>query len=114
MEIHLNLAKQCSDVLEETARRLKTEIKNAEVVPFAEGTLWESHHVIHPEERRAGIATDEPYARRLYEHPEYNFRHGKHRNAKGQWFEDWEPGGKHAGRAAQIFQDEWNRKYGGK
>lgn len=117
MEIHVNLSKLCSDALEATARRVKAEIVNAAVIPKNEGTLEDSHHVIHPEERRAEIVADTPYARRLYMHPEYNFRTGpkaKNQNAKGQWFEDWEPGGKRAGRAAQIFQEEFNKRNGGK
>lgn len=44
-----------------------------------------------------------PYARRMYYHPEYHFhkekwkdKRGEHdgnANARGEWYEDWLPGG---------------------
>lgn len=114
MDINLNIPFADPEILEITARRLKTEIVNEAVIPKNVGTLQTSHHVVmHPEEHRAEIATAEPYARRLYMHPEYNFSHAENRNAKGEWFEDWLQGGKHAARAAQIYAEEWAKKYGG-
>lgn len=101
------------DLLEETAHLLLDEIEDAQVIPKDQGTLETSHGVHHPEERRAEISASTPYARRLYMHPEYNFRHGENQNAKGQWFEDWEPGGQHEARAAEIYSALWNQKYGG-
>lgn len=114
MKVHIDPKLLCDpDLVELTADLLLGEIKDAAVIPKDQGTLEESHHVNHPEARTAEIAAATPYARRLYMHPEYNFRHGENKNAKGQWFEDWEPGGKEAGRAAQIYTDLYNKKYGG-
>ena len=102
-------------LLDTTADLLLGEITDAQVIPKDEGTLEHSHHVAsHPEERRADINAATPYARRLYMHPEYDFRQGENRNAKGQWFEDWVPGGEEGGRAAQIYAALWAKKYGGK
>ena len=88
----------CAECLEVTAIRLNAEIKQAGVIPKDQGTLETSHHVTHPEQNRSEISASTPYARRLYMHPEYHFRHGENLNAKGQWFEDWESGGKYENR----------------
>lgn len=101
------------ELLEETARLLLTEIKIEGVIPKDQGTLEASHEVSHPEEKRAEISAAAPYARRLYMHPEYDFRKGENQNAKGAWFEDWEPKGKYDGRAAEIYAAKFRKKYGG-
>ncbi len=117
MDIQLDIKDICAEALYETAVQLKAEIVLAEVIPKNEGTLETSHHVKHPEARRAEIAADEPYARRLYNHPEYNFRRGngenENANAKGEWFEDWQPGGKLERRAAEIYKEKLEKKLGG-
>jgi len=102
-----------ADVLEITTIRLNTEIKQAGVIPKDQGTLETAHHVSHPEQNRSEISASTPYARKLYMHPEYNFRQGENPNAKGQWFEDWESGGKYENRAAEIFIEEFKRRTGG-
>jgi hypothetical protein len=43
---------------------------------------------------RMSIASDTPYARRLYFHPEYNFNKKQNPNAKGRWYDDWIDGSK--------------------
>jgi hypothetical protein len=100
-------------LLAETAHLLLAGIKRERVIPKDQGTLEASHEVSHPEALRAEITASTPYARRLYMHPEYNFRHGKNPNAKGAWFEDWEPGGKYEDRAAEIYAALHKEKYGG-
>ena len=35
------------------------------------------------------VVFDTPYARRLYWHPEYNFRKDKNPNAQGKWMESY-------------------------
>jgi len=92
--------------LVDTAKALQTEVVQAEVVPRMDGTLQgESFFVDFSEswEGRVSLVHSEPYARRLYYHPEYHFHRGvwtdsKGRNhhgnpnAKGKWFEDWTDG----------------------
>ncbi|MBR1528004.1 MAG: hypothetical protein IJ642_01730 [Oscillospiraceae bacterium] len=102
-----------AEILEATARRLKTEIVNEKVIPKDQGTLETAHHVSHPEQNRSEISASTPYARKLYMHPEYDFNQGDNIRAKGQWFEDWEPGGKYENRAAEIFIEEFKRRTGG-
>ena len=89
---------------------MHTEVKNAQVVPRKDGTLQgESFFVDYSNSKNGEVALvhNEPYARRMYFHPEYNFRTGpwednkgrKHDgnpNAKGNWYEDWLEGGEKA------------------
>lgn len=92
--------------LEHTGEALHAEVVQAEVVPRMDGTLQgESFFVDFSEswEGRVSLVHSEPYARRLYYHPEYHFRreawtdskgrnHHGNPNAKGKWFEDWTDG----------------------
>lgn len=139
MDINLNIPFYDPEILEKTADRLEREIRNEDVIPHGEnsGTLERTlHYKIHPEERRALIAVDMPYARYLNygklwvaqngsawakknerKHPtnrNLNFYHGENPNAKSHFFEYWGQGGKYEARAAQIYQEEWNKKYGGR
>lgn len=70
---------------------LSTEVESAQVVPFAEGTLKDS--VSYGVENMKGyISWNTPYARRLYFHPEFNFRQDMHVNACGLWMDYWVKG----------------------
>jgi len=108
----------CADALEDTAKQLKSEIVNEKVIPKNQGSLETSHQVSHPEKNRAEIFTEKktkmgfPYGRHLYMHPEYDFNQGDNVNAKGQWFEDWESGGKYQNRPAEIFAERLRQKLG--
>lgn len=52
------------------------------IVPHYEGFL-EGSGFVDADGLRAAISYDEPYAIRLHEHPEYNFRGGR----EGKWLE---------------------------
>ncbi len=60
------------------------------------GILEESIFVddTHIEKGKAIIGVDTPYARRVYFHPEYNFKKNKNPNAQGMWFETYISGDK--------------------
>ena len=60
------------------------------------GILEESIFVddTHIEKGKAIIGVDTPYARRVYLHPEYNFKKNKNPNAQGMWFETYISGDK--------------------
>lgn len=71
-----------------TLDAMVTEINNAQVVPKETGNLEES--VVTGVENGVGyISYNTPYARRLYYHPEYNFRQDKNPNAQGRWMDDF-------------------------
>lgn len=61
-----------------------------ELVPFDNGDLSGSG-TVEPAvdaEEGAGIVFDTPYAKRLHEHPEYNFSKDSNPNAQGKYLED--------------------------
>lgn len=84
--------------LEITGDEVLGQIIEEQVVPMDVGTLQESGYVNTDESSNGsvGVVFNTPYARRLYFHPEYNFRRDNNPNAKGKWMEDWTENGKYA------------------
>lgn len=83
--------------LEMTAEALHTEVVQAQVVPFNTGnTQNESQFVDYSQSNRgkASLCYSNPYARRIYFHPEYNFKTDENPNAQGLWLESWIDGKK--------------------
>lgn len=67
---------------------VKTDVSQRQVVPFRDGLLKDSVStgtMVQNDYTLGWIGWDTPYARRLYFHPEYNFRQDKHANAMGLW-----------------------------
>jgi hypothetical protein len=91
-----------------------TDVMTAEVVPKQTGELERSAFVDdrNVKKGRVSIVYDTPYARRLYFHPEYNFRRDKNRNAQGLWLEEWANGGKE-NIVKRVFKELW-RKFSGR
>lgn len=78
-----------------TVNAVLTDVQQSQTVPFNVGTLEDSgFSVIVAEELVARIIFDTPYARRLYWHPEYNFRKDKNPNAGGLWMQTYLDGEK--------------------
>ena len=122
--VHLNIpnieriTEAAQRALEKTGEALHTEVVQAQVVPRMDGTLQNEAFFVDTSESwegRVSLVHSTPYARRLYYHPEYHFRHeawsdhrGNHEgnpNAKGQWFEDWLPGGEKAEFSVNAFAE---------
>jgi hypothetical protein len=82
--------------LDMTGEALKTEINNDQVVPKQDGTLEMSAFIDNSDLNRGRLKLiyDTPYARKLYYHPEYNFRTDKNPHAKGNWLDDYIDGDK--------------------
>lgn len=93
-----------------TAEAVKTEVMTAAVVPKQTGELERSGHVDDSQAKkgRVKIVYDTPYARRLYWHPEYNFRTDKNRNAQGRWLDAWVTGSKQE-FAHKAFKEIYRR-----
>ena len=72
---------------------MKTEINNMQVVPKETGNLEESAKT-GAEGNKGYISYNTSYARRLYYHPEYNFRTDKNPNAQGRWMDSFIHGDK--------------------
>ncbi|BFH16505.1 hypothetical protein J6TS7_31100 [Paenibacillus dendritiformis] len=92
--------------LEMTAEAVKTDIVTSQVVPKQTGELERSGHVDTSQlsQGKVKIVFDTPYARRLYWHPEYNFRSDKNANAQGKWMESY-----HAGEKQQFVRETYAR-----
>jgi len=71
-----------------TMMAMKTEVNNMQVVPKETGALEESA-VESVAEGKGFLSYNTPYARRLYYHPEYNFRKDKNPNAQGRWLDSF-------------------------
>ena len=86
------LAEAQKKALELTTEALKTDIVTSAVVPKQTGELEISHYVdlskIDMLKTSINVAGP-PYARRLYWHPEYNFRTDKNSNAQGKWMQSY-------------------------
>ncbi|MCM3041713.1 minor capsid protein [Paenibacillus motobuensis] len=91
-----NLEQIQRQALEMTAEAVLTDIKTSGVVPKDTNQLELSGFVDLTEIRQgiASIVFDTPYARRLYWHPEYNFRTDKNPHARGKWMEPYYSGEK--------------------
>lgn len=83
--------------LEMTTEAVKSDIVTSAVVPKQTGELEISHFVdtSQIDEMKTSInVSGPPYARRLYWHPEYNFRTDKNINAQGKWMQPYIDGEK--------------------
>lgn len=92
--------------LEMTAEAVKSDIVTSAVVPKQTGELERSGHVDTSQlsQGKVKIVFDTPYARRLYWHPEYNFRSDKNPNAQGKWMERY-----HAGEKRKFVEEVYAR-----
>lgn len=98
--------------LEQTAEALHGEVKDAQVIPMKTGNLTGEAFFCDYSKESQGKATlvhNAPYARRLYFHPEYHFNKEFHENAKGEWFEDYVPGGKYDQFAQKKYKEIYRR-----
>ena len=98
--------------LEKTAEAVHTEIVQAQVMPRDTGALQNESTFVDYSNSSQGscsIVSDTPYARRLYFHPEYHFKKDENPNARGEWYEDWLPGGKNADFCAEAFKRLYRR-----
>lgn len=101
--------------LEQTAEALHTEVVQAQVVPRDTGNLQNEAFFVditNSNEGSVALVHSTPYARRLYYHPEYNFQTHENPNAKGQWFEDWLPGGEKEDFCEKAFKELYRRNAG--
>lgn len=89
------LVKAAITAAEQTAYAVMSDVEEEQVVPMEVGTLATA--AVDSSEKAKGrfkLVYNTPYARRLYWHPEYNFRTDKNPNARGEWLEPWLTGEK--------------------
>ena len=78
--------------LAQTADALLTDLRDSGTMPFDTGNLQNDSTFLddsQKEQGRVSVVSSTPYARRLYYHPEYNYRTTNNRNAGGKWFEPY-------------------------
>ena len=76
--------------LAQTGDATLTELRDRQVMPFDTGNLQnDSTFVDDSQKDKVSIVSSTPYARRLYFHPEYNYRRGNNGNAGGKWFDSF-------------------------
>lgn len=101
--------------LEQTGEYLHTEVVQAQVMPFNTGNLQNESTFVDTSESQSGkvtLVSSTPYARRLYYHPEYNFRKDENPNAGGEWYKDWLPGGSKENDCKDAFKRYYKRNSG--
>lgn len=92
---HINSAAIESLIL--TGEALKDDLIQSQTMPFDTGHLQNQATFVDSSEAKSGtvsIISDTPYARRLYFHPEYNFKKNNNPKAGGMWFEPYINGNK--------------------
>lgn len=101
------LTQKMKDALVKTMGELQDRIREEQVIPRDSGALQGEKFFIDDSMRDRGIVklvNEGPYARRLYYHPEYNFRQDKNKYAQGMWFTLWEKGGYYEKEPQEIFE----------
>lgn len=101
-----HIKKSACVALEQTGDYLLDEVVQAEVIPFDKGTLQNESTYVNKDNSNSGlvrIISSRPYARRLYYHPEYNFKTDENANAKGKWFDDWTEKGNKSHEIKKAF-----------
>ena len=84
------LDKAQREAFEQTADATLTELRDRQVMPFDTGNLQNDSTFIDDSQKdKVSIVSSTPYARRLYFHPEYNYRRGNNSRAGGKWFESF-------------------------
>lgn len=78
------------EALAQTADATLTELRDRQVMPYDNGIMQNDNtYVDDSQKTTVSIVADTNYARRLYFHPEYNFKRGNNSNAGGKWFESF-------------------------
>lgn len=105
------LAQSAKDTMPMFMDALSTEINTAQVLPRDTGELADSVFT-DSHDGMGFIGWNTPYARRLFYHPEYNFRKDKHVNAQGRWTDPFTRG-PYLPTLERIYAQLWKRQAGG-
>ena len=109
------LDRNAQKALEMTTDALLTEVKNAQVMPFDTGNLQNESTFADYSNSANGvtsIVSSTPYARRLYFHPEYNFKRDENIAAGAEWFIPWQKGGTRENFCVETFARIYRRLNG--
>lgn len=97
--------------LTETAKIIADDIALQQVVPKDTGMLQSSVSINKISPTKQVISYNTPYARRLYFHPEYNFRRDKNQFAMGRWMDSYfDPGSEDYNFVVDTFKNEFEKE----
>ena len=91
--------------LAQTGDEILSRERNDAVIPMDTGAMQNEDTHVDDSQASSGhvrIVTDAAQARRLYFHPEYNFRREHNSSARGEWWEPWVSGARR-NDAVKIF-----------
>ena len=99
VDLYPDKIKKLQDVsqraFELTVQAVLTDVQQSQTMPKDKGELERSGFTaVDTGHMVAGIIFDTPYARRLYWHPEYDFRKDKNQYAGGLWMQTYIDGPK--------------------
>ena len=78
------------EALAKTGDATLTELRDRQEMPFDTGNLQnDSTFLDDSNKTKVSIVSTTPYARRLYFHPEYNYRRNNNSRAGGHWFDSF-------------------------
>ncbi len=109
------LDRNSQKALEMTTDALLTEVKNSQVMPFDTGNLQNESTFVDYSNSANGvtsIVSSTPYARRLYFHPEYNFKRDENIAAGAEWLIPWQKGGTRENFCVETFARIYRRLNG--
>ena len=91
------LTKQQYISLAQTADALLGDVRDEQLMPFDTGNLQNESTFVDDSQQvqgRVSVVSTAPQARKLYFHPEYDFRRNNNSRAGGKWFELYISGSK--------------------
>ena len=78
------------DAMAMAADATLTELRDRQVMPYDMGNMQNDNTFVDDSQKdKVSIVADTNYARRLYFHPEYNFKRGNNARAGGKWFDSF-------------------------
>lgn len=94
---------------------VRIDVQQSRTMPWRTGHLQNTSTFVDKNDAASGnvyVVSDTPYARRLYFHPELNFRKDKNPNAGAAWFDPYISGAK-KDYAQKVFTAFLREKVGG-
>ncbi len=92
---------------------IKTDVQDSHTMPFDTGALQNNSMNVDVSKVGSGkvvlVHSGLPYPRRLYFHPEYNFRQDHNSKAGGMWFQPYIDGNKK--KMPQLYFTKFVKEY---
>lgn len=86
------LEEKARQALEITADQVYSDLVDSHTMPMDTGNLQNHLTIVVAKDDEVRLVSIGPYARRLYYHPDFNFRIDKNPNAGAHWFDPYLPG----------------------